>query len=199
MLRGIRVTLHISSGHGTWDSCADAALSTYGNADVTRRLAPAMRGVNDADATRRILSSKIADCNGRGLPPGRWAVVEARTHTVVGGVALLLLPPTEEDLEIGWQVAPAGVGSRSANHQRVQALSSNTTRNGLLVTARAQQVRVDERGDEFGQLATGWRYGNVWVKRAGSGAIPVPSGEFVSNESMLSITLSRSDRPLNPV
>jgi hypothetical protein len=73
-----------------------------------------MRGVNDADAMRRILSSKIADCNGRGLPQGRWAIVEARAHTVVGGVALLLLPPTEEDLEIGWQVAPAGVGSRSA-------------------------------------------------------------------------------------
>jgi hypothetical protein len=65
-----------------------------------------MRGVNHADAMRRILSSSwIADCNGRGLPQGRWAVVEASTHTVVGGVALLLLPPTEEDLEIGWQVA----------------------------------------------------------------------------------------------
>jgi hypothetical protein len=43
------------------------------------------------------------------------------------------------------------------------------------------------------------RYGNVGVKRAGSGAIPVPSGEFVRSESILSITLLRSDRPLNPV
>lgn len=94
-----------------WDlSDADAALTIYGHRDVARWLIPAMAGVDDPHAMRQILESWITDCHGRGLPQGRWAIVEANTRSVVGGVALLGLPPEHEDLEIGWQVAHSAWG-----------------------------------------------------------------------------------------
>lgn len=94
-----------------WDlSDTDAALTIYGHRAVARWLTPAMARVDDPDAMRQILESWIADCHGRGLPQGRWAIVETSTRSVVGGVALLPLPPEREDLEIGWQVAPPAWG-----------------------------------------------------------------------------------------
>lgn len=43
------------------------------------------------------------------------------------------------------------------------------------------------------------KYGNSGRIFSGSGAIPVPSGELVSTDSTLSMTLSASARPLTPV
>lgn len=42
---------------------------------------------------------------------GRWAVVRRDGDLVVGGAGLLVLPPGDEDLELGLQLAPAVWGN----------------------------------------------------------------------------------------
>ena len=85
---------------------ASAALQIYGSADVTRWLSPAIEQVPDLDAMRGILIDWI-DENGRGDgPSGRWAMARRGDGRIVGGIALLPLPPRGDDLEIGWQLPP---------------------------------------------------------------------------------------------
>ena len=45
------------------------------------------------------------------VPPyGRWAVVRREDDAVIGGMELRPLPPHNEDVEIGWQLAPGAWG-----------------------------------------------------------------------------------------
>jgi len=89
---------------------APAALPLYGNTDVTRWLGPAVAQVPDLDAMGGILSAWI-DEDGRGDgPAGRWAIERRDDGRVVGGV-VLLPPPRGDDVEIGWQLAPAMWGN----------------------------------------------------------------------------------------
>src|SRR5207344_2396738 len=41
---------------------------------------------------------------------GRWAISAASDGRMLGGVAVLPLPPEQSDLEIGWQLDPADWG-----------------------------------------------------------------------------------------
>jgi RimJ/RimL family protein N-acetyltransferase len=85
---------------------ADVAMAIYGSDEVARWLSPAMDRVSDVDAMRLLLQQWIAE-DERGAPPtGRWAIELRDDKRVVGGVALLYLPPGGEDLEIGFQVRP---------------------------------------------------------------------------------------------
>jgi RimJ/RimL family protein N-acetyltransferase len=89
---------------------AEAAVSIYGSPEVARWLSPEMDVVPDEDAMRLLLQQWIAE-DERAVPPlGRWAVELREDKRVVGGVALLYLPPGGEDLEIGFQIAPAEWG-----------------------------------------------------------------------------------------
>ncbi|CDO87607.1 GCN5 family acetyltransferase [Mycobacterium triplex] len=88
----------------------DAALDIFGQPEVTRWLAPALASVIDRDAMAEVLGRWITEHDQTGLPMGRWAVENDRAKAVVGAVSLLPLPPGGNDLEIGWQIAPAAWG-----------------------------------------------------------------------------------------
>jgi RimJ/RimL family protein N-acetyltransferase len=87
---------------------AEAALAVYGEPDVARWLSPAMERVPDVDAMRERLASWLEE--DLETPAGRWAVELAQTRELVGGVAVLPLPPAGEDLEIAWHLAPHAWG-----------------------------------------------------------------------------------------
>ncbi|WP_327677354.1 GNAT family N-acetyltransferase [Streptomyces sp. NBC_00467] len=89
---------------------AEPALSVYGSDDVARWLAPAVERVPDAQTMLAHIDHWIADSETREPPQGRWAVVLRETGELVGGVALLPLPPYDVDLEIAWQLAPDAWG-----------------------------------------------------------------------------------------
>ncbi|MDH6697582.1 GNAT family N-acetyltransferase [Streptomyces sp. MAA16] len=90
---------------------AEAALGIYGVPDVARWLAPALERVPDAAAMRELLERWIALDETLDAPQGRWAIERRGDTAVIGGIALLALPPDRRDLEIGWQLAPAAWGS----------------------------------------------------------------------------------------
>ena len=87
---------------------AEAALAVYGADDVARWLSPAMDRVPDANAMRALIERWQGE--DLELPQGRWAVTLSGTGDVVGGVAVLPLPPHGEDLEVAWQLAPEAWG-----------------------------------------------------------------------------------------
>jgi RimJ/RimL family protein N-acetyltransferase len=89
---------------------ADAALDIYGHAEVARWLAPAIAQVPDASAMRELLSCWTANCTVLEAPANRWAVQLREDDSLIGGAALLPLPPYGVDLEIGWQLAPTAWG-----------------------------------------------------------------------------------------
>jgi RimJ/RimL family protein N-acetyltransferase len=83
---------------------AGAALSSYGDADVARWLAPAMDRVGDEAAMRVVLQQWMAEDERLLTPGGRWAVELRQDGRVIGGATLLPLPPDDE-YEIGWQLS----------------------------------------------------------------------------------------------
>ena len=89
---------------------AEPALSVYGSDDVARWLAPTVERVADAQTMRALIDHWIADSETREQPQGRWAVVLRETGELIGGAALLPLPPYDVDLEIAWQLAPDAWG-----------------------------------------------------------------------------------------
>lgn len=86
---------------------AQAALETYGHADVARWSAPAMDPVPDLTAMRALVRRWIAEDARLAAPAGRWAVERDHDRRVLGGATLLPLPPGDEDLGIGWHLGPA--------------------------------------------------------------------------------------------
>jgi RimJ/RimL family protein N-acetyltransferase len=84
---------------------AEAALGSYGDADVARWLAPAMDQVGDLAAMRVVLQQWVAEDERMLTPAGRWAVERREDGQVIGGATLLPLAPDEE-YEIGWQLHP---------------------------------------------------------------------------------------------
>ena len=87
---------------------AGAALAVFGDEAVTRWLSPAMSRVPSAEEMASVISGWLA---APPVPPaGRWAVTSADDGRLLGGVALLPLPPERADLEIGWQLDPTAWG-----------------------------------------------------------------------------------------
>ena len=89
----------------------EGALATYGVADVTGWLTPATDRIGDAAAMRAVLAA-WAEAEPNLTPPrGRWAIERSADVTVIGGLAIRLLPPYEEDMEVSFQLRPDVWGS----------------------------------------------------------------------------------------
>lgn len=134
-----------------------AACAIYGDPEVARWLCPALPAVVDRTDMRRVLGSWIAESDAQGLPSGRWAITDRLSGQVIGGVALLPLPPGRSDLEIGWQIAPVmwghGYGSEAGHAVAHQAFESP----GL------SEVFAVMRPGNRRAVATARRVGMEWV------------------------------------
>jgi RimJ/RimL family protein N-acetyltransferase len=87
---------------------APAALAVFGDEAVTRWLSPAIARVESAPAMASVIATWLAAPPA--APAGRWAITSVDDGRLLGGVALLPLPPEKTDLEIGWQLDPSAWG-----------------------------------------------------------------------------------------
>jgi RimJ/RimL family protein N-acetyltransferase len=134
---------------------AEAALAIYGAADVIRWLTPAMSQVTDVPAMRAVLQA-WTEAQPNMLPPrGRWAV-QRHDGEVIGGLAIRLLPPYEEDLELSWQLRPEawGHGYASESGRALIRWAFTQDVDELFAVARPRNTRA---------IATARRLGMEWV------------------------------------
>lgn len=89
---------------------ADAALAVFGDASVARWLTPAVTRPEGPEQMRAHLQRWADEARTLVPPYGRWAVVKLEDGQVMGGMELRPLPPHDEDVEIGWQLAPGHWG-----------------------------------------------------------------------------------------
>ena len=135
---------------------AEAALAVYGADEVTRWLSPAMARVPDLAAMRHLLEEWTTEVAGLEAPQGRWAVELTETGELVGGVALLPLPPEDDDLEVAWQLAPHAWG-RGLAAEAGHAVAHHA------FTSGAEEVFAVVRPRNTRGAATAQRVGMEWV------------------------------------
>jgi RimJ/RimL family protein N-acetyltransferase len=136
-------------GHG--------AFQIYSAPEVARWLCPALPPIVDENDMRRVLEAWRAESDATGLPLGRWAITERQSGQVIGGVALLPLPPGCADLEIGWQLAPGRWGhgyGAEAGH----AVAHQAFENGGV-----SEVFAVVRPGNHRAVSTARRVGMEWV------------------------------------
>src|SRR5882757_4234544 len=110
----------------------------------------------DVDTKRLFLQQRLAD-NGRLMSPaGRWAIVLRQNQRIIGGATLLPLPPGNEDLEMGWQLAPDiwGRGYAAEAGRAVAAWAFAESCDEVVAVARVTNARA---------AATARRIGMQWV------------------------------------
>jgi RimJ/RimL family protein N-acetyltransferase len=133
---------------------AEAALAVYGTEEVARWLSPAMDRVTDAAAMAELLRRWSEE--DLESPQGRWAVQHTGSGDLLGGVALLPLPPEGEDLQVAWQLAPhawgKGYAAEAGHAVAHHAFSSGVEE--LFAVVRTQNGRG---------AATAQRVGMEWV------------------------------------
>lgn len=134
-----------------------AAYAIYGAPEVARWLCPALSPITDTIDMRRVLGAWIAESDRTGLPLGRWAITDKNSGGVIGGVALLPLPPGGTDLEIGWQLSPKSWGygyGAEAGHAVAHQAFENPGISEVFAVVRPE----NRRG-----VATARRVGMEWV------------------------------------
>ena len=134
---------------------AAAALSSYGDAEVARWLAPAMDRVGDEAAMRVVLQQWMAEDERLLTPAGRWAIELRQDGSVIGGATLLPLPPDDE-YEIGWQLRRDAWGNGYAS-ETGKALAGWAFEQGL------EQVIAVVRPTNTRAISTVRRIGMEWV------------------------------------
>ncbi|MEU8568208.1 GNAT family N-acetyltransferase [Streptomyces pathocidini] len=137
-------------------SDAREALAIYGAEEVAHWLTPDMHRVGDLAAMRHVLQAWEEAQPGLVPPSGRWAIERLEDGQLVGGLVIRMLPPYEEDLEIGWQLRPGAWGHGYA------------TEAGAALTRWAFRQGVDElfavaRPNNHKAAATARRIGMEWV------------------------------------
>lgn len=140
---------------------ADAALAIYGSADVAQWLSPALEQVRDTTTMRAILQAWAEAQPNLILPSGRWAVVRREDDLVIGGLMIRLLPPYDEDLEIGWQLSPEAWGhgyATEASRALIRWAFDEGKIDELFAVARPHNTRA---------IATAGRLGMEWVGETG--------------------------------
>lgn len=133
------------------------AYAIYGAPEVARWLCPALPPIPDAMVMRHVLAAWIAESDPTGLPLGRWAITDNTAGDVIGGVALLPLPPGGTDLEIGWQLSPNAWGygyGAEAGHAVAHQAFENPGISEVFAVVRPE----NRRG-----VATARRVGMEWV------------------------------------
>ncbi|MBB5139171.1 RimJ/RimL family protein N-acetyltransferase [Thermocatellispora tengchongensis] len=135
---------------------APEALRVYGTQEVTRWLSPAMTQIQDEQEMREVLESWIRSAPELAPPLGRWAIVRNEDQRVIGGLTLRYLPPDNEDIEIGWQLAPEYWGHGYAS-EAGRALAKWAFSRGAGELVAVVRVR-NERGS-----GTAKRLGMQWV------------------------------------
>jgi RimJ/RimL family protein N-acetyltransferase len=135
---------------------AEAALATYGDERVARWLLPAMTQVSGVEAMGSLLEAWAAEAERLAPPAGRWAVTRRDDGVVVGGLALLPLPPGGEDIEIAWAVAPEHQGHGYAT-EAAAALLRWGLQNG------ADEVFAVSRPSNQATEAVASKLGMEWV------------------------------------
>lgn len=135
---------------------AEAALAIYGAGEVTRWLTPAMGQVDDLSAMRSVLEAWVSDQPNMIPPRGRWAVQHKESGRVIGGLAIRLLPPFEEDLELSWQLRPEqwGQGYASEAARGLARWAFTQDIDELFAVARPNNTRA---------IGTAKRVGMEWV------------------------------------
>jgi RimJ/RimL family protein N-acetyltransferase len=136
---------------------ADAALEVYGNDEVAHWLSPAMDRVPDADTMRMLLQQWVAEDERAPAPTGRWAMELRDDKRVVGGVALLYLPPGGEDLEIAFQLAPREWGRGYATEAGLAVAHH------ALLQHHAEEVFAVVRPGNRRAIAAAQRMGMEWA------------------------------------
>jgi RimJ/RimL family protein N-acetyltransferase len=134
---------------------AGAALSSYGDAEVARWLAPAMDRVGDEEAMRAVLQRWMAEDERMLTPAGRWAIELRKDGRVIGGATLLPLPPDDE-YEIGWQLQRDAWGRGYAT-ETGRILAAWAFNQGL------EQVIAVVRPANMRAVATVRRIGMEWI------------------------------------
>jgi RimJ/RimL family protein N-acetyltransferase len=135
---------------------ARQALAVYGDERVTRWLSPALPRITDVAAMRSLVAGWRDACADLIAPQGRWALEERATGQVVGGAALLPLPPDDNDLEVAWQLAPHAWG-RGLATEAGHALAHYAFRHD------ADEVFAVARPTNRRAAATAERVGMAWV------------------------------------
>ncbi|HKN99246.1 MAG TPA: GNAT family N-acetyltransferase [Pseudonocardiaceae bacterium] len=135
---------------------AEAALPIYGAVEVTRWLTPAMNRVEDVAAMRDVLRRWQDEQPELLTPQGRWAVLTRDGGELIGGVGIRLLPPSEDDLELSWQVRPDHWGHGYATEVGRAMVDWAFTQDAeeLFAVARPSNQRA---------IATAKRIGMRWV------------------------------------
>jgi RimJ/RimL family protein N-acetyltransferase len=138
------------------DDDAKVALEIYGTEDVARWLTPALERVGDLDAMRAVLQAWIEAQPNLVVPSGRWAIARREDGEVVGGLVIRLLPPYEEDLEIGWQLKPSAWGNGYATEasKALMRWAFDQGLDELYAVARPNNTRA---------IATAKRLGMEWT------------------------------------
>ncbi|WP_221207951.1 GNAT family N-acetyltransferase [Streptosporangium becharense] len=132
------------------------ALAIYGAPEVTRWLSPAMKRVEDEQGMRSTLESWIRTGGTLTPPLGRWAIVRDSDGRVIGGLSLRYLPPDEEDIEIGWQLAPDVWGNG-------YAVEAGRALAGWAFSIGAHELVAVVRIDNERGAGTAKRLGMQWV------------------------------------
>jgi RimJ/RimL family protein N-acetyltransferase len=135
---------------------APEALRLYGDPDLVRWLSPAMTTVRDLASMELVLEQWFQE-HGRLTPPaGRWAVRARDDGRLVGGVALLPLPPDAEDTEVGYVLLPQERGNGYAT-EAADALVQWAFGEGL------PEVFIVARPQNVAGIAVAQRLGFQWV------------------------------------
>ena len=135
---------------------AAEAWRVYGDPELVRWLSPAMTPVPDVAAMEVVLE-QWAQEHARLTPPaGRWAVRARDDGRLLGGIALLPLPPDAEDTELAYVLLPAARGQGFAT-EAAGVLLRWAFREGL------PEVFVVARPQNTPGIAVAERLGFQWV------------------------------------
>jgi RimJ/RimL family protein N-acetyltransferase len=135
---------------------AAAALAVYGRPEVVRWLTPAIEQVDGIDDMKLLLRRWIAESRDSEAALGHWAITLAERGELIGGVSLHPLPVGEQDVEIGWQVAPEfwGYGYGTEAGQEVIRRAFALDIDEVFALARPSNERAE---------AAARRLGMTWV------------------------------------